>query len=71
MELTIRKALPEEAESLSRIAELVAHRFGPEVGYDCQYVDTIPQESSGKYRFCISRVPNAFSENTRPQAAFP
>jgi phenylacetate-CoA ligase len=46
--------------SLERIAQLVAERFGPETRHECQYVETIPQEPSGKYRFCISRVPNSF-----------
>jgi len=44
--------------SLLRIAELVEHRFGPEMTFDCEYLDGIPQEPSGKYRFCISRVEN-------------
>jgi phenylacetate-CoA ligase len=50
--------------SLRRIAELVAERFGPEVQHECTFVDVIPQEPSGKYRFCISRVPNAFTQPT-------
>ena len=40
----------------------LAARFGPEVTYECQYVDRIPQEPSGKYRFCISRVENPFTQ---------
>jgi hypothetical protein len=40
--------------------QLVAERFGAATSYECQYVDRIPQEASGKYRFCISRVPNIF-----------
>jgi phenylacetate-CoA ligase len=47
--------------SLDRIAALVAERFGPETRYHCEFVDRIPQEPSGKYRFCISKVPNAFA----------
>jgi phenylacetate-CoA ligase len=43
-------------QSLDRIRELVAERFGPEVRYECEFVDHIPQEPSGKYRFCISKV---------------
>ena len=46
-----------------RMRALVVERFGPGVGYECQFVDRIPQEPSGKYRFCISKVPNPF---TRP-----
>jgi phenylacetate-CoA ligase len=46
--------------SLEKIRALVAERFGPEVRYECQFVDRIPQEPSGKYRFCISRVRKPF-----------
>ncbi len=49
-------------DSLERIGRLVAERFGPESRYECEYVAGIPQEATGKYRFCISRVPNAFTE---------
>ncbi len=51
--------------SLDRIAGLVAERFGPTACYECEYVQEIPQEPSGKYRFCISRVPNRFSNPSR------
>jgi phenylacetate-CoA ligase len=44
-------------ESLDRIRFLVNERFGPRTKYDIEFVDQIPQEPSGKYRFCISRVP--------------
>ncbi|MCX7424637.1 MAG: phenylacetate--CoA ligase family protein [Planctomycetia bacterium] len=43
-------------KSLETIGVLVKERFGPEVRYECEYVDRIPQEPSGKYRFCISKV---------------
>jgi phenylacetate-CoA ligase len=49
---------------LERLRALVLRHFGPEVEYRCEYLDRIPPESSGKYRFCISRVPHSF---TRPQ----
>lgn len=52
-------------ETLSRLEGLVAQRFGAGTGYECEYVDRIPQEPSGKYRFCISRVANPFM---RPEA---
>jgi phenylacetate-coenzyme A ligase PaaK-like adenylate-forming protein len=39
------------------IAALVAERFGPGVRWRCEFVEAIPQEPSGKYRFCISHVP--------------
>jgi phenylacetate-CoA ligase len=48
--------------SLGEIDRLVHLRFGDAVRYDCEYVERIPQEPSGKYRFCISRVPNPFGQ---------
>lgn len=39
-----------------RIGDLVMTFFGPNVEYRCEFVDRIPQEPSGKYRFCISHV---------------
>jgi phenylacetate-CoA ligase len=51
-------------ESLDCLASLVAQHFGSDVEYRCEYLDHIPSEPSGKYRFCISRVPNPF---THPQ----
>src|SRR5260370_42214848 len=56
-------------DSLRRIGELVAERFGPDVAFECEYVDAIPQEASGKYRFCISRVENPFTR--RQEATVP
>jgi phenylacetate-coenzyme A ligase PaaK-like adenylate-forming protein len=41
-----------------KLAELVAERFGTPTRYAVQFVDLIPQEPSGKYRFCISHVPH-------------
>jgi phenylacetate-CoA ligase len=41
-----------------KLAELVAERFGTTTRYAVQFVDLIPQEPSGKYRFCISHVPH-------------
>lgn len=49
-------------ESLRRIEALVNEWFGPDVHYECEYVAQIPQEPSGKYRFCISKVPNPFTQ---------
>lgn len=46
--------------SMETLASLVAERFGPEVRYRCEYLDRIPQEPSGKYRFCISKVTKPF-----------
>src|SRR5438067_9862436 len=39
-----------------KIAELVRDTFGESVRHDVELVDAIPQEPSGKYRFCISKV---------------
>ncbi len=49
------------AASLDTIRSLVVERFGPDVRYECEYVDHIPCEPSGKYRFCISRVEKSFA----------
>jgi phenylacetate-CoA ligase len=43
-------------DGLRKIAELVGELFGPSVRHDVEFVDAIPQEPSGKYRFCISKV---------------
>jgi phenylacetate-CoA ligase len=51
--------------SEARIADLVAERFGGGLDYVCEYVDQIPQEPSGKYRFCISKVENPFTQAAR------
>lgn len=50
------------AASLETLRSLVAEHFGPESRYNCEYVDRIPQEPSGKYRFCISKVKNPFHD---------
>lgn len=42
--------------SRRQIAKLVADTFGPSVRFEVELVDAIPQEPSGKYRFCISKV---------------
>jgi phenylacetate-CoA ligase len=56
-------------DSVQRIAELVAERFGTDVAFECEFVSTIPPEASGKFRFCISRVENPFTR--RREAAVP
>lgn len=45
-----------DAESERQIRELVFRTFGPTMTYDLEFVDLIPQEPSGKYRFCVSKV---------------
>ncbi len=47
--------------SLERMENLVRERFGTDVEYACEYVGQIPQEPSGKYRFCISKVHKSFT----------
>jgi phenylacetate-CoA ligase len=42
--------------SRRQIAKLVRDTFGPGVRHEVELVDAIPQEPSGKYRFCISHV---------------
>ena len=48
-------------DSAKRIQHLVEERFGPGVVHQCEFVERIPQEPSGKYRFCISKVDNPFN----------
>ena len=47
--------------SLQRIEELMLKRFGPRMQYECNFVERINQEPSGKYRFVISKVPLPFA----------
>jgi phenylacetate-CoA ligase len=48
----------EDFDDLGRlkVAELVRDTFGDGVTHEVELVDAIPQEPSGKYRFCISKV---------------
>jgi phenylacetate-CoA ligase len=57
-ELRIRLVADDDfrPESRDKIGALVAEMFGPQVRFDVELVDAIPQEPSGKYRFCISKV---------------
>ncbi|MFC1826943.1 phenylacetate--CoA ligase family protein, partial [Thermodesulfobacteriota bacterium] len=43
-----------------KIARLAEERFGKSMKHSIEYVDHIPQEASGKYRFCISNIGNPF-----------
>ena len=36
--------------------------FGPTMRYEFEFVDSIPREASGKYRFTISKIGNPFQE---------
>jgi phenylacetate-CoA ligase len=49
--------------SLEHLRGLVAERFGSEARYACDYVEQIPQEPSGKYRFCISKVAHPYTSS--------
>jgi phenylacetate-CoA ligase len=44
------------AASRGQIAKLVADTFGPKMRHEVELVDAIPQDPSGKYRFCVSKV---------------
>ena len=43
------------------IETLVRKRFGPAMRYQCELVEEIPCEQSGKFRFVISKVPLPFA----------
>jgi phenylacetate-CoA ligase len=43
------------------IDRIALQRFGNQMRYQLEYVDSIQSERSGKYRFCISKLPNPFS----------
>lgn len=47
--------------TIQDINRLAQERFGDQMNCQVEYVDTIQSESSGKYRFCISKLPNPFS----------
>lgn len=42
------------------IDRLVVERFGGKMRYSIEFVKSIQQERSGKYRFCISKIQNPF-----------
>ncbi len=50
-----------KTQSLEVLQALVSERFGSGTVYECEFVEQIPQEPSGKYRFCISNVENPFN----------
>ncbi len=43
-------------DSREQIQSLVDELFGPRMKHEIELVETIPQEPSGKYRFCYSKV---------------
>jgi phenylacetate-CoA ligase len=48
-------------QTVNDIARLAQERFSNMMTWQIEYVDSIQSESSGKYRFCISKLPNPFS----------
>lgn len=48
-------------QTVADIKRLAYERFGDRMRFDIEYVDSIQSESSGKYRFCISKLQNPFS----------
>ncbi len=54
--------------SEERIRSLVTERFGPDIDYQCEYLERIPREPSGKYRFCISKVTNPYQRTLEAAA---
>jgi phenylacetate-CoA ligase len=53
-------------DSHRQIETLVRNTFGPRMGYAVELVDAIPQEASGKYRFCVSPVATAYLKSLAP-----
>jgi phenylacetate-CoA ligase len=53
-------------DSHRQIETLVRNTFGPQMGYEVELVDAIPQEASGKYRFCVSPVATAYLKSLAP-----
>lgn len=49
------------AQTVADISRLAHERFGTTMRFDVEYVDSIQSETSGKYRFCISKLKNPFS----------
>jgi phenylacetate-CoA ligase len=60
--LRIRLVAEESFATASRekLAELVRELFGPTMRYDLDLVEAIPQEPSGKYRFCVSKIADRY-----------
>jgi len=48
-------------QTVQDINRLAQERFGSQMNWRIEYVDSIQSERSGKYRFCISKLPNPFS----------
>ena len=63
--LRVRMVRGDEFDTTSeqQVKQLVLDTFGPTMRYDLEFVDMIPQEPSGKYRFCVSKVANEYLRN--------
>jgi len=53
-------------ESHGRIASLVRSTFGQQMHYEVELVDAITPEPTGKFRFCVSPVANAYLKSLAP-----
>jgi len=47
-------------KSLDQMKKLVKEFFGKQMKFECEFVDKIPQEPSGKYRFTICNIDNPY-----------
>ena len=63
--LTVRLVPDDDFSDTSRrkVEELVRETFGPTVRHQLELVDALPQEASGKYRFCVSRPAEEYLRN--------
>jgi phenylacetate-CoA ligase len=50
-----------EEQTVKDIGRLNQERFGLQMTWEIEYVDSIQSEKSGKYRFCVSKLPNPFT----------
>ncbi|RII27482.1 MAG: capsule biosynthesis protein CapK [Geobacter sp.] len=48
-------------QTVQTVNHLAHERFGDQMNWQIEYADSIQSEKSGKYRFCISKLPNPFS----------
>lgn len=53
-------------DSHRQIETLVRSTFGPQMRFEVELVNAIPQEPSGKYRFCVSPVATAYLKSLAP-----
>lgn len=49
-----------DEKTVQDIERLAHARFGDQMGWQIEYVDSIQSESSGKFRFCISKLQTPF-----------